>query len=529
MTNPLHNGEARPFPTAGLHQCATLGQIILTAIKRFEHRPAIADGNSSWTYGQLGEAIGRCIEVYKQFGMKCGEGVAMASQNRVEQVAAQYAALLLGLRYTALHLLSARDVHEFILNDAGISMLIIEPGLAANSANYRAAAPTLRTVLSFGSSPDAEDLIALMNKSRPHTLFDQAEAEGIAYLFYTGGTTGRPKGVMLGHRSLVTATLIQCCDWDLAADDLRFLAATPTSHASGIILPTIFMRGGYARLTSGFEPIGFCHIVEQERINCTFIVPTMLYVLLDSPASRNFDLTSLHTVIYGAAPMSPERMREALERFGPIFVQLYGQTEVPMCISALRKTDHDPDRPDRLGSAGLPCPSVQLKLFDPAMKEVPDGEPGEICVRGPLVMDGYWQRDEATAEAFRGGWHHTGDVAIRTPAGFLKIVDRTSDLIITGGFNVYPREVEDALATHPAVSAAAVVGLPDDKWGEAVTAFVVLREGKEAVCDEIKAHVRELRGAIATPKSVRIVDSLPVTPLGKIDRRSLRAQFSEAR
>lgn len=515
-------------PGVPLHGSATLGQILLTAIHRFADRPAIADDTTAWTYRDLGEAIGRCMTIFKRCGMQRGEGVAMAAANRVEQVAAQYAAVLLGLRYTALHLLSARDVHAFVLNDAGVAMAILEPELCTGACELRASVPTLRTVLSFGPSDHCKDLLELMAGAASRPLIDEATGNQVAYLFYTGGTTGRPKGVQLGHRSLVMATLIQGCDWDLD-EAPRFLAATPTSHAAGIILPTILMRGGYARLTRGFDPEVFCRIVVDERIDTTFIVPTMLYMLLDSTCSRTADLGSLRTVIYGAAPMSPERIREALDRFGPIFVQLYGQTEVPMCISTLRKADHDPGRPERLDSAGLPCASVQVRLLDAELAEVPDGTPGEICVRGPLVMDGYWQRDEATAEAQIGGWHHTGDVAVRSPDGYLKIVDRTSDLIITGGFNVYPREVEDALASHPAVSAAAVVGLPDPKWGEAVGAFVVLRSGAKAIDEDLKSHVRELRGPVAAPKVVTFVDALPLTPLGKVDRKQLRTLHSGAR
>ena len=516
-------------PLAVLHGSGTLGGIILASIRRFGDRPAIADDTKVWTYRQLGEAIGRCMAIYRQVGLRRGDGIAMAAANRVEQVAAQYAALLLGLRYTSLQLMAARDVHDFVLNDAEIVLLILEPNLAsATKGDFRGSVPSLRTVLSFGPSGHGDDMIELMAQVEPDPLTDEADCDAIAYLFYTGGTTGRPKGVMLGHRSLVMTTLIQGCDWDLDGD-LRFLAATPTSHASGIILPTVLMRGGYVHLMRGFDPAGFCQVVERELINCTFIVPTMLYGLLDSQAHRRFDIASLRTVIYGAAPMCSERMREALAAFGPIFVQLYGQTEVPMCISTLRKADHDPERPARLGSAGLPCPSVQVKLFDSEMNEVTDGERGEICVRSPLVMNGYWRRDAATAAASRGGWHHTGDVAIRSPEGFLRIVDRTSDLIITGGYNVYPREVEDALAGHPAVSASAVIGVPDAKWGEAVTAFVVLRAGASVAPELLQAHVREMRGAIWAPKRVLIVETLPITPLGKVDRNRLRAQLEDSK
>jgi len=510
--------------SAALHGCGTLGQIILGAIRRYAERPALYDGKTSWTYGELGDAVGRCIAVFRSLGIEKGAGIAMAAGNRAEQVAAQYAAVLMGLRFTALHLLSSREVHDFVLNDAGISLLIIDPALAtAEAGDFRENVGTLRHVLCFGPSAHGNDMIVLMESAAPAPLVDEADADAVAYLFYTGGTTGQPKGVKLPHRSLVAPTLIQGCDWDLTEAEPRFLAATPTSHASGIILPTIFLRGGFVRLMQGFDAGKFCEVVERDRISCAFIVPTMLYALLDCPARLSFDLTSLHTIVYGAAPMSQARMRQALEEFGQIFVQLYGQTEAPMCITTLRKADHDPARPERLASAGLPCPSLQVRLFDPDMREVEDGEPGEICVRGPIVMDGYWNRDDATALVWRGGWHHTGDIAIRDGDGYIRIVDRTSDLIITGGYNVYPREVEDALLAHCAISSVAVVGVADEKWGEAVTAFVVLRPGIAVDAEALKAHVRELRGPVSTPKTIIFQDSLPVTPLGKIDRKALKA------
>jgi len=507
-----------------LHTGGTLGAIILGAIRRFEDEPALSDGTTSWTYRELGDAIARCIAVFRSLGLAKGDGMAILAGNRAEQVAAQYAALLMGVRFTALHLLSARATHDFIIDDAEIVLLLVDPALP-DAGDFRAGHPALRHVLSLGPSAQGIDLIAAMAAAAPAPLSDDADPEAIALLFYTGGTTGQPKGVKLVHRCVVTATMIQACDWDLGAGPLRFLAATPTSHASGIILPTIFMGGGYVRLTRGFDPAEFCRLVEGERIGCTFLVPTMLYVLLDSPARAGFDLSSLTTVVYGAAPMAEARIRAALVEFGPIFVQLYGQTEAPMCITTLRKRDHLD--PCRLTGAGLACPGVQVRLFDPDMHEVEAGEPGELCVRAPLVMDGYWHRDEATDEAWRGGWHHTGDVAVRDADGYLRLVDRTSDLIISGGFNIYPREVEEALLAHPDLSAAAVVGLPDAKWGEAVTAFVVLREGREPGRDELKAHVRDRRGPLAAPKRIVILDQLPLTPLGKVDRKALKALVDE--
>jgi fatty-acyl-CoA synthase len=234
-------------------------------------------------------------------------------------------------------------------------------------------------------------------------------------------------------------------------------------------------------------------------------------------------------IIYGAAPMSPDRLLEGMRIFGNVFVQFYGQTEVPQCITTLRKIDHDPASPRRLGSCGRPNPLVEVKLFDFDMNEVKDGEPGEICVRGALVMNGYWKRPDATDDTFRGGWLHTGDVAVQDEDGYFYIVDRIKDMIISGGFNIYPREVEDALMSHPAVASAAVIGVPDDKWGEAVKAFIVLKSGAEADFETLHAHVRAKRGGPWAPKTIDFVEAIAVTGLGKVDRKALRAPYWQGR
>jgi fatty-acyl-CoA synthase len=239
---------------------------------------------------------------------------------------------------------------------------------------------------------------------------------------------------------------------------------------------------------------------------------------------------SLQLIIYGASPMSPARLTEGIREFGPVFMQLYAQSEAPNTVTVLHQHEHDPiHHPERLASCGTPCAGVQVRLLDDDGHEVPHGEVGEICVRGPLVMQGYWNKPEETAKALRHGWLYTGDMARRDTDGYLYIVDRSKDMIISGGFNVYPREVEDALSQHPAVASAAVVGVPDEKWGEAVRALVVLRPGAAAASDELaaelKAFVREKKGAVYTPKAIDFVAALPVTGLGKLDKKAIRAQF----
>ena len=507
-----------------LYAGGTIGQLMISAIERHAERPAIADDDVRYTYREFGAAIARMIGVLRRVGLRKGHALAMLCGNRVDGFACRMAATLMGIRFTPLHPSAAHENHLFILDDAEIDALVVDDRHAAPGVALRERCGKLKHFLSLGPVIGALDLAAEAASMEAEPLRDEADPQDIVSIAYTGGTTGRPKGAMLSHRSMIACFCHELSDWDLP-DDMRYLAVTPISHASGSVIPIILMRGGYTRLVQGFDAEEFCRIVKTERMTVTWLVPTILYVLLDYLAEHPWDLSSLRSIVYGAAPMSPDRLREALGVFGPVFVQLYGQTEAPMAITTLRKADHDPARPARFSSIGLPCPAVQVKLFDPDMNEVPPATPGEICVRGGLVMSGYWKRPDATEAAFRGDWLHTGDVAIRDTDGYFTIVDRTTDMIISGGFNVYPREVEDALLSHAAVSSTAVIGIPDAKWGESVKAFVVLRPGMSCDAATLQAHVKSHRGSVWVPKSIEFVSAIPVTALGKIDRKLLREPY----
>jgi len=515
---------------SNLYAGAGLGDLIVGAILRHADKPAIADERTRWTYRELGAAIGGMMTFFQGLGLNKGDALSVLSGNRVESWAVVCAAAIMGLRYTPLHPLAAEDDHAFIVDDAEIDALVVESGkFAARGLAIRARAPRLKHLLSFGPVEGARDLLAELPACEIAPLRADSSESDICWLAYTGGTTGTSKGVMLSHRALTTMTATLYADWDWPAD-IRFLAATPISHAAGATVFPVMYRGGFTRLLPGFEMESYCRTIQDEKITCAFLVPTIIYGLIDARETRaRYDLSSLDMIVYGAAPMSPDRLLEGMRVFGPVFVQLYGQTEAPQCITTLRKIDHDPGNLRRLGSCGRPSPLVQVKLLDADLNEVGIGEPGEICVRGPLVMDGYWKRPETTQETLRGDWLHTGDVAVRDAEGYLYIVDRTKDMIISGGFNIYPREVEDALMAHPAVASACVIGVPDEKWGEAVKAFVVLKPGVAVDAATLQAHVKDRRGAPWSPKSVDFVDSVPVTGLGKLDRKALRAPYWQGR
>jgi fatty-acyl-CoA synthase len=315
--------------------------------------------------------------------------------------------------------------------------------------------------------------------------------------------------------------------WRLPVDP-RTLIATPITHAGVLpVLPTL-LRGGTVVLQAGFNPDKWLAAVEKHRVNYVFTIPTLLYALLDHIGSDEgggldrFDLSSLETVVYGASPMSPSRVDEAQQAFGKILLQAYGQTECTGMATTLLPSEHDPLNRTSCGRA---VAGSLVDVLDEDGLPMPAGSVGEICVQSRAVMSGYWKRPAETAEVLQHGWLRTGDMAFRSETGFFHIVDRKKDMVISGGFNLYPREIEDVLADDPTVSAAAVIGVPDPKWGEAIKAFVVARPGAVPDPEALIASVRARKGPHYAPKSIVVVDQLPMTKVGKVDKKVLRATY----
>jgi fatty-acyl-CoA synthase len=446
------------------------------------------------------------------------------SPNTPEVYLAQAAAFLLGARYSGLHPLGSVEDHVFLCDDAAVEILVVHPDFIETGVAVAERSRTVRHLLTLGPTGAGEDLLAVCAARPAARLWAPAlEEEEIAWVQYTGGTTGRPKGAMLSHRALVQQVQSCLISWGLP-ERPRYLASSPITHAAVLpVLPTL-TRGGTVVLHRGFDPEAWLHTVQAERINYAFVVPTMLYTMLDRAEPSRYDTSSLESLVYGAAPMSPARIAEAQQVFGPVVMQAYGQTECVGMATTLRKDEHDPlGRPALLSSCGRSVAGVRVELLDNHGDPVPNGEVGELSVRSRVVMSGYWRRPEETEAALRDGWLRTGDMALRDPEGFLHIVDRKKDMIVTGGFNVFPKEVEDVIAADPGVSSVAVIGVPDDRWGEAVTAFVVPRPGAEVNPDTLIAAVRAKKGPHQAPKRVELVTELPTTTVGKIDKKALRA------
>jgi fatty-acyl-CoA synthase len=481
------------------------------------------------TAAQVGDEMSRYAQAFAARGLSMDSSLALLAPNRLEVLYTTGGYMVLGARHTALHPLGSIDDHAYCLEDGQIETLVFDPSLAGRAAQLRQRVCGLKNLFSLGPCDIGEDLIALAAQYRPRPLAaPDADDDHVFSLPYTGGTTGRPKGVATTYRGPGVMAQIMTADWQWP-DDIRHLVCTPLSHAGAAFIVPVLLRGGSMIVLPKFEPGAVLDAIERYRITSVMLVPTMIYALLDHPGFGHADLSSLQTVFYGASPMSPVRLQEAIGKLGPIFFQFYGQSEAPQTICVMRKEEHDPDDLARLASCGRPVPWLRVAILDDAGDEVARGEPGEICVQGPLVMKGYWNRPDETAAAFEHGWLHTGDIARESDDGFFTIVDRKKDMIVSGGFNVFPREIEDVLAAHPAVASSAVVGIPDPKWGEAVKAVVVLRGGAAATPEELVALVKQHKGSHYAPKSVDIVESIPLTAVGKPDKKALRERYWSGR
>lgn len=511
---------------ADLHRPLYTADVLANALNNGRDRPLLhlLDG-TTLTVAEVRDQTSQFVQALASVGVGAGTRVSLIAPNRPECLYVTHALQMLAALYVPMHPLSALPDHLHVVRDAEVGVLIFDAErFCDRAAEIAAAVPGIR-LLAIGKCPIAEDVWTLARGFAPQPLVPpRAQGSDIVRLGYSGGTTGKPKAIPSVQRTGALTGLYMQADWEWPSPP-HILSCAPLTHAGGAMFMPALLRGGTFLILPRFDPVQVMETIQARRINCMMLVPTMIYALLDHPRFGEFDLSSLETVFYGASAISPVRLREAIQRIGPVFAQFYGQAEAPMVLTYFRKADHDVDDLRRLASCGMPAPWVRLELHDAEGRPVPDGEPGEIVVQGPLVMDGY--RDaELTAEAFRGGWLHTGDVAVRDPDGFLRIVDRTKDMIVSGGFNIYPREIENVIAEHPAVAEVAVIGLPDAKWGEAVTAVVVLKPGAQPDSAGIAALVAERKGSYQAPKRVDFVEAIPQTAVGKPDKKALRARYA---
>jgi len=526
MTRP-ESHPLSPAVPAAVHDTPTDSTLVFRALARHPGRTAFRSDHLDLTYAQTAGLIARLQRVLERHGVGPGSRTAILSANRPESWCCSVANIALGGATTMLHPLGAREGQTAQIEELGAQVVIVDAANhAPRGAELQADHPGA-TFLTLGPADYGTDLLAAAAAEPECAPINRSDPRQPAHYNFTGGTTGRPKGVMRTAGGAGRITLAVMADFDLP-EAPRYLAVAPISHVAGTKITPTLLKGGTIHLMNGFDPAKVLATIEAERISMTLLVPTMIYALLDHPDMATRDVSSLEMVLYGAAPMSPTRLGEAIEKFGPVFAQLYGQTEC-YPIAVLPVADHDVSRPELLSACGFAVSSATVRLLDADGNDVPQGMPGEISVQAPQVMEGYYERPELTLETLGDGWLRTGDVAVRDAEGRLYIVDRRKDMIVSGGFNVYPREVEDALAEHPDVAMAAVIGVPDEKWGEAVCAYVVPKSGATLDTAALAAMVKAKKGGVHTPKSFHVVEALPQTALGKIDKVALRAPHWEGR
>ncbi len=498
-----------------------LCSLLCQSATRFADRGAVYSGEQRlWSFAELRQRVGHIAAALRARHAP-GERVAIVSENRPEIVELLFAIWAAGLVAVPVNFkLHAREVRQ-IVDDAGAACVFASPALAGD---LRAALPC--TVIAMDSPAYA----ALLDPA-PFVMAPAAP-DALAWLFYTSGTTGRSKGAMLTHGQLMAMTVAHLADMEALDADCSQIHAAPMSHGSGLYLLPSLARGArqVVPASSAFEPAEFLDLCDVHPSCGAFLAPTMVQRLREALAARGGRRPAqLRSIVYGGGPMYLEEIRKSLAAFGPVFAQIYGQGESPMTITGLARADHIDGDAAVLASVGWPRTGTEVAVLDAAGQPLPAGEPGEIVVRGPTVMAGYWRNPEATAQALpqgAGGWLYTGDIGVLDARGFLTLRDRSKDVVISGGSNIYPREVEEVLLTHPAVSEACVVGQVDAQWGEVVVAFVVPLAGAAVDAAALDAHCLAHIARFKRPKRYMFLQTLPKNSYGKVLKRELRERLA---
>ena len=422
---------------------------------------------------------------------------------------------------------------EYIINDSGAEIVFVGERFFPVIQSIIGRLPNVRKVITLsGQHPDWEAFEHWCQKQDAVDPYLQVDEEEICIQMYTSGTTGHPKGVQLSNRALCATVSDHSAEmeWDAWHSQDVSLVTMPVFHVSGSRWGLMGLKPGATNIVlPEFEPASALSAIEHYKITKIFLVPAAIQFVLELPQSRTADFSSIDYLLYGASPIPLELLREAITVFQCKFVQLYGMTETTGAATFLPACDHDLAGNQRMNSAGRPLPGVVVKIVDERGKELAAGEVGEICLKTPTCMSGYWNLPEATRDTLIDGFVHTGDAGYLDEDGYVYVYDRVKDMIISGGENIYPAEVENAMFGHPAIADVAVIGVPDSKWGESVKAVVVLKQGEVASKEEIIAFTRERIAAYKAPKSVDFVELLPRNPSGKLLKRELRAPYWEGK
>lgn len=500
-------------------------EMIERGARRFADRPAVLFGDAAMTFAEVNALANRMAHVLIDHDAGHGRRVGLMVNNGLYSVPLDFACAKAGVIRVPLNARLSLAEHTQMLVAMDVDLLVFGPDLVERAEELAVAVPGLR-LIGLGAAAGLGDLLDLAERAPSDAPVVAIAPDDVVLALYTSGTTGVLKAAEHTQASFAAVALNILGNLITPAEGDVMLHAGSMIHASGTFVLPFWLTGGVSAVLPGFTPASYLEGVRRYRPAALNLVPTMIAMLLDLPDIDREDFISVDTLLYGAAPMPTPLMERALDFFGLRLVQFYGQTEAPLAVAALSKADHAPEVAHRRLACGFPTRECEILLLDENNQPVPPGQPGEIAVRAPFLMKGYYAAPELNAQSWLpGGWLKTRDIGRFDAEGCLYLVDRVSEMIVTGGYNVYPKEVEDALGAHPAVREAAVVGLPDDKWGEVVTAFVVLRDSDAATADEILDFVRARLAAYKVPKTVRFIDEVPKSPVGKPLRRVLREPF----
>ena len=508
------------------------------ALELYPDRVGVVDGDRSFTYAQIGDRAKGLARFLQDQAIQPGDRISILEVNSYAFLETYYAAAGIGAILNPLNYrLAAREV-AYILNDSGIRWLVAASRFAELVEGVLAEDTPLKGVIWIGDPPEASTDVLHFNYD--DTVETPAEAfepisvgeNDVAHLYYTSGTTGRPKGVMLTHKNVCLHALGTIAELKLVDSDVWGHIAPMFHLADAWATFALTWVGGRHAMVGQFEPESVMATIEQQRVTLSNMIPTMLNLMIKHPKMSDYDYSSLRVILSGGAPIAPQVVKSITEAFGCDYIQTYGMTETSpyLTFSILKQHLLDLPADEQLkykSKTGRPFIGVDLKVVDESGTpvEADDQHVGEIWVRGDTVTPGYWNLPEETARAFSDGWLRTGDLAVIDAEGYVNIVDRRKDMIVTGGENVYSTEVENVLYMHPKVLEAAVFGIPDEKWGEAVTAAVVLKENETATEEDIIQFCRQYQAAYKTPKTIVFLDELPKTGSGKITKKALRDPY----
>ena len=510
-----------------------LTQCLHRALQAHPKRVATIFGTRQQSYDQYAERVARLGAALRGLGMQLGDRVGMLALNSDRYLEFYFGTWWGGGAVNPVNIRWSTAEVAYSLDDCDTRIVLVDEQFKAMAGELRAKCKALRTLVYCGDGETPEGMLnyeALLAQATPGE--DAARAgSDLAAVMYTGGTTGFPKGVMLSHDNLA-ANALALVGQGIVNPSARTLLIAPMFHAAAnaLMMGTAAVGGTFV-IAPMFTPLGALQTIQQRRASHVLLVPTMIQLAVDHPEASQYDLSSVQTLVYGGSVISEAVLQRAMKCFTTAdFVQAYGMTELSPCATYLGAEEHRTGAArGLLTSAGRATLSTEVRIVDDRGRELPRGTVGEVAVRGPNVMLGYWNKPELSAGAVRDGWMHTGDGGRMDADGYLYIVDRMKDMIVSGGENVYSAEVENALSKHPAVGASAVIGIPSEQWGEAVHAVVVLKPGASATAEELMAHCHGLIANYKCPRSVEFRPALPMTGAGKIQKTELRKPHWEGR